>query len=59
MESWEQEIVEELQEVQSVAVRFDIPQELTETQKLTARTNIDYVGTTEQISGDDYRIKMP
>lgn len=54
--SWEQEISEELQEVQDVAVRFDIPQELTSTQKTTARTNIDYGATASNISGDDYKI---
>lgn len=54
--SWEQEISEKLQEAQSIAVRFDVKQELTEAQKSTARNNIDTKTTVSQVSGEDYKI---
>ena len=57
MASWEQEITEKLQEVQSIAVRFDIQQELTTTQKETARRNISIGSSAANISDDDYRIE--
>lgn len=56
--SWEQDITEQLQEVQDVAVRFDIPQELTSTEQTRARTNIDIGASAVQISGDDYKITL-
>lgn len=54
--SWEQEISEQLQEVQNVAVRFDISQVLTGEQKSTALNNIDIKTTATNISGNDYQI---
>jgi hypothetical protein len=56
--SWEQDISEQLQEVQDVAVRFDIPQELDNTEKATARSNIGIGATATLISGDDYKITI-
>ena len=58
MASWEQEITQQLQAAQEVAVRFDIPQELTDAQKQTARTNISVTATATNTSGDDYKITM-
>lgn len=55
--SWEQEITQKIQEMQSKAVRYDKPQELSNEQKQTAKTNISLAGATaEQISGNNYRI---
>jgi hypothetical protein len=56
--SWEQDIAEQLQEVQDVAVRFDIPQELDNTEKARARSNIGIGATATLISGDDYKITI-
>jgi hypothetical protein len=56
--SWEQDISEQLQEVQDVAVRFDIPQELDNTEKARARSNIGIGATSTLISGDDYKITI-
>jgi hypothetical protein len=56
--SWEQDISEQLQEVQDVAVRFDIPQELDNTEKARARSNIGIGATATLISGDDYKITI-
>jgi hypothetical protein len=54
--SWEQEISKELQEVSDMAVRFDIDQELSVTEKTRARDNIGYGASVASISGDDYKI---
>jgi hypothetical protein len=54
--SWEQEISQKLQEAQNIAIRFDIVQQLTETQKATACANVDATATAAVVSGDDYRI---
>ena len=56
--SWEQDITRQLQEVQDIAVRFDIQQELTPTQKTTARNNIDIKSTATNISGSDFNIVL-
>lgn len=56
--SWEQDITEQLQEVQDVAVRFDIPQELDNTEKARARSNIGIGATATMISDDDYKITI-
>jgi hypothetical protein len=58
MASWEQEITEELQAVQDVAVRFDIPQQLTTIQKSTAKGNISIGSSASIISDDDYKITL-
>lgn len=56
MKPWEQEITELLQEAQSIAVRFDIKQELTETEQQRAKDNIGIASSATLISGDDYKI---
>ena len=56
--SWEQDVTEQLQEVQSIAVRFDIQQELTSAEKATAKSNIDIGASVTQVSGDDYKITL-
>ena len=58
MASWEQEITEELQEVQDIAVRFDIPQQLTGTQKTTAKANIGIGSSVTNVAVDDYKISL-
>lgn len=55
--SWEQEISAQLQEAQ-IAVRFDIQQQLTDTEKATARNNISIGATATLISGNDYKITI-
>lgn len=55
--SWQQDILEQLEEVGNVAVRYDVDQNITNTEKARARNNIDITNATvEQISGDDYRL---
>ena len=55
--SWQQDIMDQLNDVGSISVRFDIKQDLTETEKARARSNIDAIqSSTQQISGDDYKI---
>ena len=54
--AWEQEISEKLQEAQSIAVRFDVEQALTEAQKNTAKNNVGVSVTVTQTSGEDYKI---
>lgn len=54
--SWEQEISNKLQEAQNIAVRFDVEQYLTDTQKSTARNNIATTTTATNVSGNDYKI---
>ncbi|MBQ1791867.1 MAG: hypothetical protein II008_16945 [Oscillospiraceae bacterium] len=57
--AWEQDISEQLQEVQDTAVRFDIPQDLTNAQKARAKSNIDITGASVTlISGNDYKINL-
>jgi hypothetical protein len=56
--SWEQDISEQLQEVQDVAVRFDIPQDLDNTEKARAKSNIGIGSTATLISGEDYKITL-
>ena len=58
MSSWEQDITELLQELQSMTVRFDIAQELTEEEKARARNNISTGATATQVSGDNYKITI-
>ena len=55
---WEQEITQLLQDAQSIAVRFDVKQSLTEEQKARARNNINVNITATQVSGDDYTINF-
>ena len=54
--SWEQDISQLLQTLETAAVRFDIDQELNSTQKTTARSNIGFNETAAQIEGTDYKI---
>lgn len=56
--SWEQEISEKLQEVQDIAVRFDIQQELTNSEKAMAKDNIDIGASSVLISGNNYKITL-
>lgn len=58
MASWQQEITSLLQEAQSIAVRSDIKQELTETEKETARANIGITSSATVISDDDFSINI-
>ena len=45
-----------LQEAQSIAVRFDEEQTLTEAQKNTAKNNVGVIVTVTQTTGEDYKI---
>lgn len=56
--SWQEEITELLQEAQDIAVRFDMEQNLTDTQKSTARNNIGITSTATNIQDDEYRITI-
>ena len=56
--SWEQDISEKLGELETMAVRFDVDQELSEAQKNRARNNIGVNATATQISGNDYMITL-
>lgn len=56
--SWEQDISQLIQSLENAVVRFDIEQELTSTQKSTARINIGFGVTETQIKGNDYKITM-
>ena len=56
--SWENTISELLQDLESISVRFDIQQNLTETQKQTAKDNIEIGATVTQTTGDDYKITL-
>lgn len=56
--SWEQEIIEKLREVSSVAVRFDTNQNLTTAQKTTAKNNVGIGSTFTQVADDDYKITL-
>lgn len=54
--SWEQDVSQQLEDLQNSAVRFDIEQDLTETQQETAKANISYGASASQIEGNDYKI---
>lgn len=55
--SWQQDITDQLNDVGSISVRFDIEQDLTAAEKARAKGNIDALQvSTQQISGDDYKI---
>ena len=55
--SWEQDISQLLQTLTESAVRFDVVQELDNTQKSTAKDNIGFNGASAtQIEGQDYKI---
>lgn len=55
--SWQQDIMDQLDEVGSVSVRFDVDQNLTTTEKNRAKGNIDITdATVELISGSDYKL---
>ena len=57
--SWQQDISQLLTELEETAVRFDIVQDLTVTQKNTAKTNIGFYGASAtQIEADNYKINM-
>ena len=56
--SWEQDISKKLQELQDISVRFDIDQELTETEKARARSNISIGSSATVITGNDYKITL-
>ena len=56
--SWEQDIIQLLQELKEAAVRFDIQQDLTNTEKQTAKNNISCGAAATQITGDNYKIIM-
>lgn len=58
MASWEQDISELLQEAQSIAVRFDVEQELTVSQQATARHNIGIEATATNVGGNDYKLTL-
>lgn len=57
--SWEHEIIEKIDELENAVVRFDVNQQLSETEKLTAKTNIGFHATSTQVSGDNYKIVLP
>lgn len=56
--SWEQQITEQLQEVQNMAVRFDVSQQLTDNEKNVARSNIGIGASVSLISDDEYKIML-
>lgn len=57
--SWEQDISQEIETLEQAAVRFDTEQNLTNTEKNTAKTNIGFIGATAtQIDNNNYRITM-
>lgn len=55
---WEQQISDLLQQAQSIAVRFDVNQELTTTQRNMAKNNIGVTTTVTNVSGNDYKIAL-
>ena len=55
--SWDQDISKKISQLEQAVVRFDIEQKLTNTQKQTARTNIDIeLSTATLISDNNYKI---
>ena len=56
--SWEQDISKKIDELENSAVRFDVQQHLSNTQKLTAKTNIEIGSSAKQIEGDNYKITL-
>jgi hypothetical protein len=56
--SWEETIMNQLLVAANMAVRFDAPQDLTETQEQTARNNIGFTASATQISGNKYKIVL-
>lgn len=54
--SWEQDIVQDLDELENAALRFDVEQNLTNTEKNTARSNIGFGTSVALIEGDNYKI---
>lgn len=55
---WETDITALLQEAQSIAVRYDVEQELTAEEQQRARNNIDIKATATNVSGEDYKITL-
>lgn len=55
---WETDITALLQDAQSIAVRFDVEQELTAEEQQRARNNIDIKATATNVSGEDYKITL-
>ena len=57
--SWDQDISKKISQLEQAVVRFDIEQKLTNTQKQTARTNIDIeLSTATLISDNNYKITI-
>lgn len=57
--SWEQDISQLIETLEKSAVRFDISQNLTGTEKTRAKSNIGFDGASvTQIEEDDYKIIM-
>lgn len=56
--SWEEDISKKIQQLEEAAVRFDIDQHLNNTQKQTAKNNIEIGSTATLISGDNYKITI-
>ena len=55
--SWQQDITDQLNDVGSISVRFDVEQDLTAVEKARAKSNIDAIQVSaQQISGDNYKI---
>lgn len=56
--SWEQQISEKLQELQSISVRYDVEQALSDAEKTRARNNIAIGSSATNVSGNDYKISI-
>ena len=55
--SWQQDITDQLNAVGDISVRFDVEQDLTETEKARARNNIDIPrASVVNVRGDKYKI---
>lgn len=54
--SWEQEITQELDEMKNAALRFDVEQNLTNTEKTTAKSNIGFGTSVALIEDNNYKI---
>lgn len=56
--SWEQDLSILLQQLESMTVRFDIPQELNDTEKARAKSNMGITATATKLTGNDYKITI-
>ena len=54
--SWEQNIIQQLENLENAAVRFDIQQDLSTAQKTTAKANVGISASATQIEGNDYKL---